>query len=411
MKRSLSILILIALGAVLLVFSYFYFFSNTKNNKTDNSSVTETIFPSIGTLRETIGNAIGLTKDAGKDKSETRPADFAGINSGLVREITGVPSPGFVISQNGTSTIFYLNNQKGTIEAVDIIDRARPTETVYKQVLSDVYQLAGNYDGQTAVILVAAANLEGKITKRLLEIPFPDKNRPVKTQTVAGFGSDLAISRENSQIVSIEGSGGKSILFESGGVLAAKKKISELPLSEWQLELLDNNLATLTTNPAPRVPGYLYLVNLGTGARARLLSGPFNLQTKMSPDAARILYSAGEADATGLYLIERASKTIIPIAAATFAEKCVWAADSAVIYCAVPKQKITGADLSTWHRGEISFSDKFIAINPTSGAVKDIFDPGITGNTLDALSLVYKSTGEIVFINKNNLHIYVLEIN
>jgi hypothetical protein len=266
-------------------------------------------------------------------------------------------------------------------------------------------------DNQITAI-AEAADYDGTPKKTVIQSDLKRGSPQIREQEFNGQNNAIVVGPVNGLVYFIDSMGLKSSLYQSETVPISRQKILDLPLDDWQIEVLNGQQIALSTSPQENTGGYLYLVNSSVSTKKRVLAATPNLEARVSPDGSKAIYSTIRDNDTVLILYHIDTNLYIDLAAPTFAEKCTWSNDSKFIYCAVPKTKLSGSSLQDWHRGDISFSDHFIAVDASTGEIKELFDPEVTGNKIDALNMTYagKFSG-VFFTNKHNLHTYILEVN
>ena len=404
MKKTIIISIVLVLVLITAFLTYFKFIS-VKPLSNQTAPITDSIFPTINSIKESVGNILGL----GDEKISLAPADIKTIESGSIREINRLPSPGFIVNSEATSTLIYFNLENGLIESLETFGRGLVANPIYKSPLTDVYNLTGNVNNSIATLLVESSDLTGNQNKKIIRANLKD-DLAIKQQTIK-TASSIVVGEEG-EFYTIEELGLKSVVYVYTNPLFSRQKVVNLPINDWALQVVNKGLLAVTTLPDAETRGYLYLINLLDKNVDTGFTPQTNLQTKISPDGLNILYSTGNKTENNLFVSDKENKTIVPTAVNTFAEKCVWSSNSKIVYCAVPKMELKGSHLQDWHRGDISFNDKFVAVDSTTGLAKELIDPEILGTKIDAMNLVYiESLGAVVFTNKTDLHTYLLEIN
>ena len=104
-------------------------------------------------------------------------------------------------------------------------------------------------------------------------------------------------------------------------------------------------------------------------------------------------------------LVSVATGEVLPLPVATIADKCVWTADDATIYCGIPTNPPSGFNYpDDWYQGAVSFSDQIWKIDVTGRYAQFVLDFSKELKTpLDAEALsIDPSETTLVFVNKND---------
>jgi len=105
-----------------------------------------------------------------------------------------------------------------------------------------------------------------------------------------------------------------------------------------------------------------------------------------------------------MMLVNVATGEELSLPVATIAEKCVWTADDASIYCGVPLDPPQAGYPDDWYQGAVSFSDRIWKIQVSGRYAQFVLDfTKETGKVLDATALaIDPSSTTLVFVNKND---------
>ncbi len=147
--------------------------------------------------------------------------------------------------------------------------------------------------------------------------------------------------------------------------LSKKTKVTlfESPFTEWKLVVGDQNNVGLLTKPLFGNRDFLFFLNLNTKEITRQSSG-VGFSAQISPDGKRILRGETQTDTVTMSISTVGSTTYRVLPVQTLPEKCVWANDSVVLYCLVPKSLPEETALpDAWYKGLVSFSDTIYEIN------------------------------------------------
>lgn len=226
---------------------------------------------------------------------------------------------------------------------------------------------------------------------------------PSNITDVSVFGSSVFYLIKNTD---------SSLGFISNFDSSKKKQIWSSPIKELLSQYVNAKTVALTTKPAQNVPGFLYFVDTGTGAVRKILSDVLGLSTLVSGDGNSVLYLE-EAGSAGTSVFDQKAKTYTKITPATFPEKCVWSnKDKNVIYCAVPRDFLTGGSLTSWYKGLVSFSDdiwKYDIKSNTSSLIENL--PNDAGEAIDVMKPILSENEQyLVFMNKIDNTIWSLDL-
>lgn len=141
------------------------------------------------------------------------------------------------------------------------------------------------------------------------------------------------------------------------------------------------------TKAAARTSGYAFSINRTTGAFSRIL-GPYRgLAILPSPSGASVLFSYTDNGTYRLSVLDTASRVVVSLPVATFAEKCTWSADGLTAYCAVPTS-LTGTLPDDWYQGARATSDRIWKIDLRDRVATLVVDPGeLADISIDAVAL------------------------
>ncbi len=192
-----------------------------------------------------------------------------------------------------------------------------------------------------------------------------------------------------------------------------KRQIWNSPIREVLGQFVNGTTVSLTTKPAPNIPGFMYTVNISNGQTKKILGNIVGLTTLMSPDGTKILYMSS-GNGVGASVYDTVSKKYTNITPITFPEKCVWSKKiKTIVYCAVPRESITPDSLTSWYMGLSQFTDdiwQYDTKTNTSKIVESLYDD--SGEVIDVIKPIL-SDGEqyLVFINKRDGSLWSLDLS
>jgi hypothetical protein len=213
------------------------------------------------------------------------------------------------------------------------------------------------------------------------------------------------------------------IFYFSGGSTAmgiisnpngqTRTEIYSSPFSEWLPEWPTDSIISLTTKATASLNGHSYFVNSKSGAVTKVLSDIRGLTTKVNPTGTYLLYGEGGRQHF-LYTYDIQKKTATIVKGSTLPEKCVWSiADPKQAYCAIPDSFPAGEYPDDWYKGRVSFTDKIVKVDATSGTVTEIFNITDTGKTtVDAIDLHLNTKEDtLIFTNKKDYTLWSLNLS
>ncbi len=208
---------------------------------------------------------------------------------------------------------------------------------------------------------------------------------------------DAVLSPSGTQLFSLLDSGSTVTGVVSMPSGSNGKLVYDLPFSDWVLKWPTDSLISLTTKASGLVEGFVYTIDVATGAFSKIWGGQFGLTTLMNPRATSMLYSrmVNNVFEFGVYTIS--NQTAKPLSIKTFPEKCVWSQDAIHAYCAVPETLIAGIYPDDWYQGQVQFRDRLWSINTTTGEAKTVSDLEDMGNSVDILDMRLSSDEKYLF--------------
>lgn len=222
--------------------------------------------------------------------------------------------------------------------------------------------------------------------------------------------TDISISADSSKMFYLFNIGdtgaGVSYTLQSG----TKVQIFDSPFTEWLSFWSKSDMITVTTKPSANVPGYMYVINPDRKDFNKVLGGINGLTTLASPDGKNILYSDNN---LSLNIFNNETRESNSLGMKTLAEKCTWASNSEIVYCAVPKYINDDPYPDSWYQGEVSFSDEIWKIDIKTGSTILVLDPNNTpnGEELDGIRLILDEGQNFLFLmNKKDSYLWELTL-
>lgn len=197
------------------------------------------------------------------------------------------------------------------------------------------------------------------------------------------------------------------------------RQIFESAIRDFSVRWINNATVALLGKPSAAATGQFYFIKTDSGRVERIMGGQNGLSALASPDGTKIAYTeiVGSFLPSGLFNPKTGEKNtaiirIIP-------EKCVWSGKSPYLYCAIPKNGLTGEYPDRWYQGKFSFNDTLWRINSETGASEFLINPPmeteeseIGGVEIDAVNLMLDPNEEyLVFTNKKDSRLWGLKIS
>jgi len=189
-------------------------------------------------------------------------------------------------------------------------------------------------------------------------------------------------------------------------------KVTLSPLTDWLVAWPELNNLSLQSKPSSGVSGFTFTFNLKNKSTSKVL-GPLNgLNSLISPDASKIIYSTNENGQinTGLAII---SKNTNVLGIKTLVDKCIWK-DKKYVICAVTNKYQTANYPDAWYQGLTFFNDDIWLINTDNleSYLISIFGQPLASDPVDAINLKISPDGKtLYFINKRDSSLWSFDIS
>lgn len=214
--------------------------------------------------------------------------------------------------------------------------------------------------------------------------------------------SDVAVSPAGILTLSSGVNGSIASLTHIDGTHATT--LFATPLTSIRVSFAGKNQYLAYSKPSATLAGDAFLVS-SAGHFSRI-AGPQNgLVALASPLGKWVLVSYTDGNAMQMKLVDTATGISLPLPVATIADKCVWAADDASVYCGIPMSPSTSSMYpDDWYQGAISFNDRIWKIDVAGRYAQLVLDfSSANKGSLDAVSLAINPTNTmLVFVNKND---------
>jgi len=221
--------------------------------------------------------------------------------------------------------------------------------------------------------------------------------------------SDVVVTG-TSTVLSVLPSTNGSVGTRSTLLGASPVTVFNSPLSALRLFTAGNNYAAVTKASA-LLPGYAFSVSRATGEFARVLGPLSGLSILPGPSGTQYLYSYRDSGALRLAFLNTGTREAVSLPVVTLADKCVWAHNTTVVYCAVPRT-ISGTYPDDWYLGTRSTSDRIWEIDLATRVATLSFDPSVLAEVdIDAIALTLDTKDDVlVFTNKNDGSLWLYDL-
>ena len=214
-------------------------------------------------------------------------------------------------------------------------------------------------DAKRAVIFY---NLESQVRKLLIDYSAATP----KTNFLPDTVSDVAFSPDSKSVAFINDLGETQNVFVSTSDFKNKRKILDNNIPGFEISWISQNTLALKTKSSYAVRGFLYTLNVNTGALVKIAEG-LGLDAVWNFDGSGALFStvSSEGNMLNLKFVDAKTNETKTLNIKTIAEKCAFLKTlKNVAYCGMPKNP-PAALPDAWWQGKISFQDDFMAIDTT----------------------------------------------
>ena len=413
MKRKLFF---IAVAIVLLgtgIGLYFFFRSTSPTLTTDSASL-----PSSDSSPTEGGRGERQTQELGVAVSgagtEIAPRLIRITDRPTVFGSKAVFIPAVLASQTGTTTgtpaytsdpdvrISYLERESGNVFAFTA--HARTLARISNKTLPGIQRATWTPDASIAFV------------QFLERVASTDS---LNTYALPSGGEGGYVLEKNISSLLLTGSSTLVTLFSTteGSIASASsisgtnvKTLFTTPLSSIHLSGGGGTLLA-TTKASSKARGYAFLVSPKDGSFTRILGPLSGLTTLVSPSGRLVLYSYLDKGKVALAVFDSISRSATRLPLATFPEKCVWTADSASVYCAVPTS-LSGNLPDDWYQGVLSTKDRLWRIDLADRVATQVIDLQTVGaGDIDAVSLdIDKASDVLIFTNRRDGNLWMYDL-
>lgn len=347
------------------------------------------------------GNALQTPDSAATTSS------VATVSPNLVRIAAGpiVPSVSVTDTPDPTSsttdvTVRYINRQSGNLYAYTM--RSGTNTRTSNKTIPGVERAVWSSDGLTAYLQYLSGTDFSTINTYALTATGTDGF--FLPQNLA----DLSVSTTNLLLLASGANGSVGSLTRLDGSKASQ--VFTTPLTSVHAQFFGKNNYLVYTRPAATLDGFAYKVS---GGHFSTVAGPLSGLTALASHSGTwVLVSYTNSNALAMELVNTLTHETVPLPVATIAaDKCVWAADDATVYCGVP----TALDQSQtypddWYQGAAHFTDRIWKIDVTRRFAQLVLDFSTEAgsftsstNSLDATALAVDPQNTLLsFVNKND---------
>jgi hypothetical protein len=207
----------------------------------------------------------------------------------------------------------------------------------------------------------------------------------------------------------LENSAG-SIGIISSPDLENQETVLDTPLKEILTSWVNRNTISINTKPSSKSFGYLYLLDTNNKTLDEALSRIIGLNSIVSRDKNKILYSTSVNKSASLRFLDRETGITKEVGIKTFVDKCVWdESEEDTTYCAVPRDLNFRNLPDNWYKGIVSFSDDIWKINLETEEMELVME--LTEN-IDVVNLKINETGDyLAFLNKKDMTLWGIDLS
>lgn len=349
------------------------------------------------------------------------------ISVPVLRMISETPVGGYGVSTTPqTSVVRWMDRGRGNVYETDgfSLDVRTLSNTVVPRVFESIWNrnltavigtMLENSDGEARTLYaeIVARKLDSASTTasvnpdEFTEYELKGKNMPNNILAYA------ASPRRDSVFLLIE-ENGRAVGYTATFSGSSMKRVADMPFMQVNIEWPETDTVAITTKGSAEHPGYLYLLNLRTGA-LRKAAGPLpGLSAKVSRDAKYAILSAtgsGQNVVTSVFDLTQSKGTDAVIR--TLADKCVWGNFyKELVYCAVPSNLDQAVYPDDWYRGNVSTNDRIWQVNAKTGETNLVSSLPMEEEILiDGYNLTLdEKDAFLFFMNKRDLSLWSLDL-
>lgn len=409
MTKKISIIIILA---ILVCFGLYFYLSAPKETVDDQKTIAQKIssfFPTAAVKNFLAGSSTDNSNlNSNPDTTNNGGVSQNTLEAGQIYKLVeGGVAGAYFLENNGTTTIAYVEKTTGHIFQLN--PQTKEKTRISNTTLPGIYSTFWGEDKKGLRVIErylkngSIQNYSNTITKTLT-------NSSSQGTLISLPLTDLAVSPTKSSIVSLRKSDDSTIVATSDFDGSNQKTILSTPHNEWLISWPEINTVALQSKTSANTESFLYFLNPTTNSFKKVLGG-LGLDTLVSPDAKKVLYSTGNMLSLALY--DRPSKKSSSLSFKTLAEKCVWSKKFSGFYCAVPTILPTGQYPDGWYSGEKSFNDDLWVTNLTTSTSFNIYNSKESklGVEIDVTKLnLNKNEDALIFINKKDNSLWYMDM-
>lgn len=400
-KNFFIIISIFLIVLILCLVAYYFLIMSNGTSGTNSSSIFRQFFP-FGSTSSTTPE----TKSGGEGEEIPTTTDF----TKRLRKIWSEPVAGAgVVDVKPGTVIRHVETATGHIYETELFsaNQARISNKTIPLIYSAVWNNKNkNFIAQTLKEDNKTINTSVLTVKDISSTT----EREVSGYDLGDNISEIVLNDNSMFYLKQINSGTQGFVSAMDGL--KRRQVWNSEIRELNVQFVSNQIVSLTTKPYKNIPGYSYTVNTGSGGVKRVLGNIPGLSTLMSPSASKIIYISQTSN-VDMFLYKVSDEASTKVSPTTFPEKCVWSKkDENIVFCAVPRENLSGSSLNSWYMGDLSFTDdiwKFDLKQNTCSVISSLSDEG--GEKIDVIKPIL-NTGEqyIVFINKIDGSLWSLDI-
>ncbi len=347
----------------------------------------------------------------------------------VLRKITATPIAGIgpitrtidIVEEDGTRSKKIITGvryvERGTGHIYEAATDSNQITKLTSNTIPKISEAA--FGAQAGSVLVRYANSLDTINTYAGRLIVSNTSTASTTNTFTFDGSFLplnitsvAVSPAKDRIAYIEHTDTGSQLVTSG-FTGVGSVVMNSPIREWLIEWTQPTSVLLTTKPSAQVPGYVYRVAIPSGTRSVVLEPIPGITVLGDTTGTYIAYTRGGGN-IDTHVLNTKTGSDTSLGVKTFvAEKCAWSKKVPTrVFCAVPNYIPTTNYPDAWYQGRVSFSDKIIQIDVSTGSVTPLAYPETDLNEpVDGLYLTLdQDEKNLFFINKKDSSLWQLRL-
>jgi len=336
------------------------------------------------------------------------PADSTreGAQAPRLWRVNPTPVAGMGFSAT-SSTVYFMERSTGYIfEANPETSRIeRLTNTlipkVYTARFSPQGAVAAHAENDRKAVMAFSGTFERATTT--------GEFAPLRT-TPLGANVHAAIPTEDELLITLVADESGSVLSRAALEAAAAERLFSSFMRRWSVHALPDSRIFLAEPAASGVPGNAY--ELRDGALRPVARGVAGLTILPHPTQDALLIGSDSGTALTLSVRLSPEATLLSLPVRTLPEKCVWARESLVAYCAVPRVVPAPNFIDAWYRGAAHTSDAWWRIDASAGTAELLYSPEAElGFGVDVEHPVIDTTGSyIAFVNSRDKSAWLFRV-